>query len=75
MGPDGWNRVENGGGLSLDGPVTHECQVLIEKQNGYFYICGSTSMGKDVQNLLKEILGEDGFKKLETEKRLIKELW
>jgi sulfite reductase alpha subunit-like flavoprotein len=32
-------------------------------------------MGKDVQNLLKEILGEDGFKKLETEKRLIKELW
>lgn len=57
------------------GNQREKIQDLIEKQNGYFYICGSTSMGKDVQNLLKEILGEDGFKKLETEKRLIKELW
>lgn len=32
-------------------------------------------MGLEVQNLLKEFLGEDGFKLLEKEKRLIKELW
>ena len=32
-------------------------------------------MGQDVQTLLKETLGEDGFKALEKEKRLIKELW
>ena len=32
-------------------------------------------MGHDVQSLLKELLGEDGFKAMEKEKRLIKELW
>lgn len=32
-------------------------------------------MGKDVQTVLKDVLGADGFKKLEDEKRLIKELW
>lgn len=32
-------------------------------------------MGLEVQNLLKEFLGEDGFKLLEKEKRLVKELW
>jgi sulfite reductase (NADPH) flavoprotein alpha-component len=39
------------------------------------YICGSTKMGHDVQSLLKELLGEDGFNAMEKEKRLIKELW
>jgi sulfite reductase (NADPH) flavoprotein alpha-component len=39
------------------------------------YICGSTKMGHDVQSLLKELLGEEGFKAMEKEKRLIKELW
>jgi len=48
---------------------------LISGQNGYFYICGSTKMGKDVIEVLKEHLGADGLKKLEDEKRLIKELW
>jgi hypothetical protein len=32
-------------------------------------------MGSDVQALLKEFLGEDGFQKLDKDKRLIKELW
>ena len=32
-------------------------------------------MGHDVQAILKEFIGEDGFKLLEKEKRLIKELW
>jgi len=32
-------------------------------------------MGGDVQNSLKEVLSEEGFKALEKEKRLIKELW
>jgi sulfite reductase (NADPH) flavoprotein alpha-component len=39
------------------------------------YICGSTKMGHDVQSLLQELLGEDGFKAMEKEKSLIKELW
>jgi hypothetical protein len=32
-------------------------------------------MGLDVQHVLKEFLGEDGFKLIEKEKRLVKELW
>ena len=32
-------------------------------------------MGMDVQNLLKEFIGEEEFKILDKEKRLIKELW
>jgi NADPH-ferrihemoprotein reductase len=48
--------------------------ILTEKR-GYIYLCGSTRMGQDVQALLKELLGEDGFKLIEKEKRLIKELW
>jgi hypothetical protein len=32
-------------------------------------------MGLDVQQILKDFIGEDGFKILEKEKRLIKELW
>ena len=48
---------------------------LLLNKNGHIYICGSTKMGGDVQNLLKEALSEEGFKALEKEKRLIKELW
>ena len=50
--------------------------VRDQLNNGaHLYICGSTKMGHDVQTLLKELLGEDGFKNIEKEKRLIKELW
>lgn len=49
-------------------------EVLLNK-GGYFYICGSMQMGHDVQNVLKEHIGEDNFKVLEKEKRLVKELW
>lgn len=48
-------------------------KVLLEKGN--VYICGNNKMGMDVQNILKEFLGEEDFKVLEKEKRLIKELW
>jgi len=47
----------------------------ISENNGYFYICGSTKMGADVMTVLKEFIGEDGYKELEKSKRLIKELW
>jgi len=49
-------------------------RILIEEK-GHFYICGSTKMGNDVVALLKKVLGEDQVKAMETEKRLIKELW
>ena len=48
---------------------------VLEEQQGYLYICGNTKMGHDVQNLLREFFGEEGFKKMEKEKRIIKELW
>ena len=48
---------------------------LILEQRGHVYLCGNTKMGMDVQNLLKEFLGEEEFKILDKEKRLIKELW
>ena len=32
-------------------------------------------MGLEVQQVLKEFLGDEGFKLLDKEKRLIKELW
>ena len=31
---------------------------------GHFFVCGATKMGKDVEAVLKGILGEDEFKKL-----------
>lgn len=52
-------------------------QLVIDavvKQNGYVYICGSTTMGSDVQKLLKETLGAD-FDKMNDDKRLLVELW
>ena len=48
---------------------------FIREKNGYFYICGATKMGADVQALLKETLGEEEFAKLQQEKRLCVELW
>jgi sulfite reductase alpha subunit-like flavoprotein len=48
---------------------------LIRTENGCLYICGATKMGTDVQNLIKKVLGEDEFKNLQKEKRVIVELW
>ena len=33
-------------------------EVLME-QRGNFYICGNAKMGLDIQNLLKEFIGEE----------------
>ena len=36
-------------------------QVLVE-QNGQFFVCGATNMGKAVENLVKTTVGEEAFK-------------
>lgn len=48
---------------------------LIVDQGAYFYICGATAMGSEVQIILKEAIGEDMFKALKDQKRLCIELW
>ena len=45
------------------------------EQGGHFFVCGATKMGKDVEALVKELVGEVEFKKLQTEKRYKVELW
>lgn len=53
----------------------HKAMIAdVVAQKGYVYICGSTSMGHDVQNLLKETLGAE-FETLSKENRLLVELW
>ena len=47
----------------------------LQEQNGEFFICGATKMGKAVEDLLKKILGVPGFKALQTQKRYKVELW
>ena len=49
-------------------------RVMFEGK-GNLYICGNTKMGMDVQAVLKEHLGDEVFRELERDKRLIKELW
>ena len=49
-------------------------KVILE-QKGSLFLCGNSKMGLDVQHLLKEFIGEEEFKNLDKEKRLIKELW
>jgi len=49
-------------------------ETLVE-QNGQFFICGATTMGRAVEALLKEKLGEEFFKNLQKEKRYKVELW
>eukprot|EP00386_Alphamonas_edax_P006161 GDKI01020039.1.p1 GENE.GDKI01020039.1~~GDKI01020039.1.p1 ORF type:complete len:680 (+),score=234.20 GDKI01020039.1:38-2041(+) len=49
-------------------------------QGGYFYICGATKMGRDVEAAIAEIgskyMNDSGIvEKLKQEKRLIQELW
>lgn len=49
-------------------------QTLVDS-NGQFFICGATTMGRAVEALLKDVLGEPVFKSLQTEKRYKVELW
>lgn len=49
-------------------------QVLVE-QNGQFFVCGATTMGRAVEALLKETLTEEVFKNIQKEKRYKVELW
>lgn len=48
---------------------------ILRLEKGCLYICGATKMGADVQSLVKKVLGEDEFKTLQQEKRVIVELW
>jgi len=50
-------------------------EEVIREKGGHFYICGNTKMGHDVQQVLKDFLGEEFVKELERDKKLIKELW
>ena len=50
-------------------------KTLLTEQNGEFFICGATKMGKDVETLLREILGPQGLKSLQTQKRYKVGLW
>ena len=55
-----------------------ETRDLILNRNGHFYMCGATNMGKTVESVLEEILGDDGaeyVKKMKDDKRFAKELW
>ena len=55
---------------------------LLHNKGGYFYVCGSTAMGKDVLAAVKNIAvsrlgadeGEKWFKSLQSQ-RYIAELW
>lgn len=49
-------------------------QVLVE-QNGQFFVCGATTMGKAVETLVKTTVGEEMFKNIQKEKRYKVELW
>ena len=49
-------------------------KYLLE-EGGHFFVCGATKMGKDVETLIKEMVGEEEFKKLQNEKRYKVELW
>lgn len=48
---------------------------LMNEEKAVVMICGKTKMGQDVQLVLKEWLGLDGFKTMEMNGRIVKELW
>lgn len=54
---------------------TETIERLLRKENGSLYICGSTKMGQLVQQLIRQTLGDDYFKQMQAEKRVIVELW
>ena len=68
--------------LRQDGEAIWE---LIGKQHGHFYICGGTSMGRDVIAVLQQIVREYGamsadaavayVKEMSSQGRLVQELW
>lgn len=45
------------------------------EDKGSLYLCGNSKMGLHVQSMLKDFIGEEAFKALDKEKRLVKELW
>lgn len=52
-----------------------ELEYLLLHQESIVYICGGVSMGAEVVTALEKILSKEYVKKLESENRLIKELW
>jgi sulfite reductase alpha subunit-like flavoprotein len=45
------------------------------REDSTICICGNTKMGQDVMALLKEWLGGDKVREMESQKRIVKELW
>ena len=48
---------------------------LIVNKGMYVYICGSSSMGNDVKNKLKDLLGNDNYEKMAKNGQLMCETW
>ena len=55
---------------------------LIDKHNAYFFVCGGTSMGADVNKTLEQIVSSHGvadvkeyMNSLKTNGRYVQELW
>jgi len=49
-------------------------KVLLE-QNGQFFVCGATNMGKAVEAIVKDLIGAEVFSNIQKEKRYKIELW
>ena len=59
---------------------SHGKEVLdmIQNQNAHVYVCGATSMGKAVETVLEELIGEKGpqyLHEMKENKRFAKEVW
>lgn len=49
--------------------------LILQNKNTTIYICGGVSMGSEVVSTLEKLYTKEFIKKLESENRLIKELW
>lgn len=52
-----------------------ELENLLLHEKSIIYVCGGVSMGAEVVATLEKIISKESVKKMESENRLIKELW
>ena len=50
-------------------------KTTLLEQNGQLFVCGATNMGKAIETLVKDVVGEEAYKQLQKEKRYKVELW
>lgn len=55
--------------------IKDEIHEHIVQKNGHIYICGGISMGGEVVSTLENLFTKEFIKRIESENRLIKELW